>query len=307
MAEHVDHVAMAAAHMFGMHTTPSIDHGHSGMDHGHMGEPAAAACKMGMLISVDWPLHRCVVFSAWHPRTNAHVLLTLLALVALSAAFEYLRWRIRAIDSFLALELASRAGSAAGMHTRKASLVPGSAQAAGLMNGGASTSSGLLATSSTADRRAGPSSRSGSPSHTFLSMADDPYQDDLHHGHSHANGHQDDDARGKSSQRSRTAGSAGSARPSSIVQALFCSPRTLRVSARIQIIRVLLYGLNVAAGAFLMLVLMTYNTWRAMIGHFFFSRELGLVPSATRHQQSPGQASFVAIPAIDADKGLSCH
>ncbi|KAE8226706.1 hypothetical protein CF319_g750 [Tilletia indica] len=336
MAEHVDYAAMAAAHMFGVHG--GMGHGgmdHGGMDHGGMHEPAA--CKMGMLMSYDWPLDRCVVLSSWHPRTNTHVFLTLLALIALSAAFEYLRWRIRAIDTFLALELASR-GS--GLHTRKASLASGSLNTGLMNNNNASSSSGLSAPSSITDRRPS-SSRSGSPSHTALNMssADDPYADDVPRRNSQADG-QEDDARAKA-QRTRTAGSASASGPKSVVQAFFCSPRTLRVSTRIQLVRVLLYGLNVAAGAFLMLVLMTYNTWHlqmkarichadlvffvpshlshlpnsnsigatvfgAMVGHFFFSRELGLVPQSTRHQQ-PGQASFVAIPGIDVDKGLSCH
>ncbi|KAK0527845.1 copper transpport protein [Tilletia horrida] len=315
MAEHIDHAAMAAAHMMlnGGMNHGGMDHGgtghggHGGMDHDMpMPMPMPMHCKMDMTMTFDWPLQRCVVFTGWHLRSSADVYLALVVLVALSAAFEYLRWRIRAIDTFLALDLAR--ASLHRHHARKASLAPG-AGAGG--NSSAGVTSGLLPSSSTADRRT--NAVASSSSHTALNMSahdDDPYRDDAaarDNGavEEAAGGLDDDDARSKAGRQSRLLGVSSSG-PSSIVNAFFCSPKTLRVSPRVQLIRVGLYGLNVAAGAFLMLVLMTYNIWRAMLGHFFFSRELGLVPPSSSRQDS-GQATLVTIAGIDVDKGLSCH
>jgi len=309
MAEHIDHVALMMGHSSSM--------GHSM----HMGGEAASSmamepmCKMSMLANFDWPLHRCVVFSSWHPKTNTDVWLTLLALVFLSAAFEYLRWRIRAIDSFLALELASQQQQrGGGRHVRKASVLSGGAAAAHGRTG--STTSGLLTNASMAAQRSpGRAGSSSSHHHTALDMSTSSssgydQETDTLIG-SEERGHGDDDggrhhARRTSLHRNASTdlSQAGSV---TVFGSLFCRPRTLRVSTRIQLARVVLYGLNVAVGAFLMLVLMSYNSWLigatvvgAMLGFFFCSRDLGVRPG---HQ--PGQA--IAISGVDADKGLACH
>lgn len=69
------------------------------MDHsphtGHGTEPSR--CSMNMLFTWD-TTDLCVVFSWWHVRTSLGLLLTLATITALSAGYEYLRYRIRLID-----------------------------------------------------------------------------------------------------------------------------------------------------------------------------------------------------------------
>lgn len=74
------------------------------MDHAHHEELSAAAhgggggmCSMNMLFTWD-PTDLCVVFKWWHVRTTPGLVLTLLTIAALSAGYEYVRYRVRAID-----------------------------------------------------------------------------------------------------------------------------------------------------------------------------------------------------------------
>ncbi|KAK0555466.1 copper transpport protein [Tilletia horrida] len=241
------------------------------------------SCKMSMLMDFDSPINVCVVFRSWHIKTQTHVFFTLLALVALSASFEYLRWRIRAIDTMLAIQLASSSSrSSRPLLDEQQEEEP------------------AAASSSSSSMNAGP--RSTSEHHRRSST-----------GISLAVGGQSLPSFHRHQQHSRNLSREEVPAPSNvIVSSLFTSPRTLRVSRWVQLVRVGLYGLNVAAGAFLMLVLMTYNIWLigatvvgAMLGHFFFSRELGLASDAGPAGSS--SSPYVAIPGVDADKGLSCH
>lgn len=75
------------------------------MDHSGHHEAMAATthggsdmCSMNMLFTWD-PTNLCVVFKWWHVRTTPGLILTLLAIIALSAGYEYLRYRIRIIDN----------------------------------------------------------------------------------------------------------------------------------------------------------------------------------------------------------------
>lgn len=55
-------------------------------------------CSMNMLFTWD-PTDLCVVFKWWHVRTTFGFILTLVTIAALSAGYEYLRYRIRLIDN----------------------------------------------------------------------------------------------------------------------------------------------------------------------------------------------------------------
>lgn len=79
-----------------MGSSTAADHtGHGG--HGsHGGE--SSMCSMNMLFTWD-TTDLCVVFKWWHVRTQTGLMLTLAAIVALSAGYEYLRYRIRLIDN----------------------------------------------------------------------------------------------------------------------------------------------------------------------------------------------------------------
>lgn len=76
---------------------PTMDHSpHSGHG-GHGGSGELSKCSMNMLFTWD-TTDLCVVFRWWHVRTNPGLVLTLLTIIALSAGYEYLRYRIRLID-----------------------------------------------------------------------------------------------------------------------------------------------------------------------------------------------------------------
>ncbi|PBP26472.1 CTR2 long splice variant [Diplocarpon rosae] len=77
---HMDHAAM----------------GHGGMD---MGGPAR--CNMNMLFTWD-TTNLCIVFRWWHIRTTSGLLFSLLAVVALTAAYEAIRFASRRYENFVA-------------------------------------------------------------------------------------------------------------------------------------------------------------------------------------------------------------
>ncbi|KAJ9157807.1 CTR2 short splice [Pleurostoma richardsiae] len=72
-----------------------MDHAHhTGMDHGGMDHGMGDRCSMNMLFT--WNTNNlCIVFSQWHIRSTAGLLLSLLAVVALGAGYEALRAGIR--------------------------------------------------------------------------------------------------------------------------------------------------------------------------------------------------------------------
>ncbi|CAL3962192.1 unnamed protein product [Diplocarpon coronariae] len=77
---HLDHAAM----------------GHGGMD---MGGPAR--CNMNMLFTWD-TTNLCIVFRWWHIRTTGGLLFSLLAVVALTAAYEAIRSASRRYENLVA-------------------------------------------------------------------------------------------------------------------------------------------------------------------------------------------------------------
>lgn len=73
---------------------------HSGMDHS-MPMPDHGdmdMCSMNMLFTWD-TTNLCVVFKWWHVRTNLDLLLTIVAVVALGAGYEYLRLVAKRFDA----------------------------------------------------------------------------------------------------------------------------------------------------------------------------------------------------------------
>ncbi|TVY73481.1 Copper transport protein CTR2 [Lachnellula suecica] len=82
-----------------------MDHSHmdhSGMDHGgHGGMPMPAMCNMNMLFTWD-TTNLCIIFKWWHIRSTPGLLFSLLAVVALTAAYEALRAVSRRYETFAA-------------------------------------------------------------------------------------------------------------------------------------------------------------------------------------------------------------
>lgn len=67
---------------------------HSGMDHGDMGGGHGGMddmCSMNMLFTWD-TTNLCIISKHWHIRSNMSLVLSLLAIVALTAGYEYLRF-----------------------------------------------------------------------------------------------------------------------------------------------------------------------------------------------------------------------
>lgn len=78
-----------------------MDHSmHANMDHSTHGDIGSSMnmCKMNMVFTWD-PTDMCVVFRWWHVRTTTDLVLTLLAIAALGAGYEYLRRASRLIDA----------------------------------------------------------------------------------------------------------------------------------------------------------------------------------------------------------------
>lgn len=70
---------------------------HDNMDHGDMGP----MCSMNMLFT--WNTNNlCIVFRWWHVRTTTDLILSLLAVVALTAGYEALREGARRYESWVA-------------------------------------------------------------------------------------------------------------------------------------------------------------------------------------------------------------
>ncbi|TVY23275.1 Copper transport protein [Lachnellula hyalina] len=72
---------------------------HSGMDHG--GHAMPAMCSMNMLFTWDTN-NLCLIFRWWHVQTTPGLILSLLAVVALTAAYEFLRSLSRRYEAFAA-------------------------------------------------------------------------------------------------------------------------------------------------------------------------------------------------------------
>jgi copper transporter 1 len=70
---------------------------HSGMDHGDMGGGHGGMdndmCSMNMLFTWD-TTNLCIISKHWHIRSNMSLVLSLLAIVALTAGYEYLKFTI---------------------------------------------------------------------------------------------------------------------------------------------------------------------------------------------------------------------
>ncbi|KAH9223023.1 Ctr copper transporter, partial [Leptodontidium sp. 2 PMI_412] len=84
-----------------------MDHSHmdhSGMGHGDMGhggmDGGMPACDMNMLFTWD-TTNLCIVFKWWHIRTTAGLLFSLLAVVALTAAYEAIRSASRRYEEYV--------------------------------------------------------------------------------------------------------------------------------------------------------------------------------------------------------------
>lgn len=80
------------------HTGSLADHGDHGSHGGHGGHGGESTCSMNMIFTWD-TTDLCVVFKWWHVRTNIGLILTLLTIVLLSAGYEFVRFKIRALDN----------------------------------------------------------------------------------------------------------------------------------------------------------------------------------------------------------------
>ncbi|PVH88299.1 ctr copper transporter [Cadophora sp. DSE1049] len=84
-----------------------MDHSHmdhSGMGHGDMGHGDMGGempmCNMNMLFTWD-TTNLCIVFKWWHIRTTGGLLFSLLAVVALTAAYEAIRSASRRYEHYV--------------------------------------------------------------------------------------------------------------------------------------------------------------------------------------------------------------
>ncbi|TIA92116.1 hypothetical protein E3P99_00718 [Wallemia hederae] len=74
-------------------------------NHGDMDMPMPAMCKMDMLW--NWDIQdRCVVFSSWHITSTASALFSLVVIAFLGVTFEWLKYRMRKLDTSIANSLA---------------------------------------------------------------------------------------------------------------------------------------------------------------------------------------------------------
>ncbi|CZT01549.1 related to a putative low-affinity copper transport protein [Rhynchosporium graminicola] len=72
---------------------------HSGMGHGHGG--MADMCNMNMLFTWD-TTNLCIVFKWWHVRSTTSLLISLVAVVALTAGYEAIRSASRRYEQSVA-------------------------------------------------------------------------------------------------------------------------------------------------------------------------------------------------------------
>lgn len=85
------HAAMGHEMMGHGGSGDGMDHSMPGMDHGDM-------CNMNMIF--NWDIDNlCIVFKWWHIRTTAGLIISLLAIVALGAGYEYFRYISRKYES----------------------------------------------------------------------------------------------------------------------------------------------------------------------------------------------------------------
>lgn len=91
----MDHSKMDhSAHMGGVgHASQLVSN--SGMD---MPDMPHDMCSMNMLFTWDYK-NMCVIFRWWHVRTLTDLVLTMIAIAALSAGYEYVRYRMRGLDA----------------------------------------------------------------------------------------------------------------------------------------------------------------------------------------------------------------
>jgi len=77
---------------------------HSGMGHGDMGHGDMGGempmCNMNMLFTWD-TTNLCIVFKWWHIRSTGGLLFSLLAVVALTAAYEAIRSASRRYEQYV--------------------------------------------------------------------------------------------------------------------------------------------------------------------------------------------------------------
>lgn len=78
---------------------PHLGHDMPGHDMpGHGGSPSPDRCSMNMLFTWDWK-NTCVVFKWWHIRTFQDFVLTFIAIVVLTAGYEWLRTFVATWDA----------------------------------------------------------------------------------------------------------------------------------------------------------------------------------------------------------------
>lgn len=80
---------------------------------GHGAHESSDMCQMSMLFTLD-PNNLCVVFKWWHVRNYLDLLLTIIAIIILSAGYEFVRYRIRILESASIIETDPRATRALG-------------------------------------------------------------------------------------------------------------------------------------------------------------------------------------------------
>ncbi|PWW78855.1 Ctr-domain-containing protein [Tuber magnatum] len=94
---------------------------HASTDHNMHASPEAYSCRMNMLFT--WSTKDlCLVFHGWHVRNTTTLILSLLAVIALSAGYEFVR--------DLARRYATRVDGVPSISEETSSLLPGRAGAA---------------------------------------------------------------------------------------------------------------------------------------------------------------------------------
>lgn len=102
---------------------PGMEHGGGGDHSGHTMPGMSHACKMNMLWNTD-ATDVCIIFPSWQVTTRSSLVASLMFIVALGAAYEGLRLALRRLDARLAVAHGLVATPGAGVHRRRASVLP---------------------------------------------------------------------------------------------------------------------------------------------------------------------------------------
>lgn len=196
----------------------------------------------------------CIITPAWHIRSSQGFVLSMLVILGISVAYEYLKWVMRCLDvAIVRLEDAQSTIGPRGTSDSEADLL--------------STTASLRRPRTRNAKRIIP-----------MTYSDLVANDTAERG---------DDTGSSSPKRG--------AKPTSCAL-LRLLPLGLQTPSRLHSVRSLLYGLQVSIACFLMLVMMTYNSWMigaivagAILGAFLYSR-----------------APIGAAVALD-DKSTACH